>query len=127
VIRRILFFVAGCIIFWALLAYPAYRLGKIQALTDSAIAAGFCLLPGVLTLVWGNFGFDGKPKEQLWIVLGGTGVRMGTVLSLGLLLGWQNPHFLQTNFWIWILVFYLFTLGLEMVLFVSGKRGATVR
>ena len=73
-IRRILFFVAGCITFWGLLAYPAYRLGKIQALTDSAIAAGFCLLPGVLTLVWGNFGFDGKPKEQLWIVLGGTGV-----------------------------------------------------
>jgi hypothetical protein len=127
VIRRVILLAAGCFASWVLLAYPAYRLGTVRALTDSAIAAGICLLPGALTLVVGYFTFSGKPKDRLWIVLGGTGVRMGMVLGVGLILSWLNPHFQQINFWAWVLVFYLFTLTLEMVLLLSAKPKVTAR
>lgn len=126
-IRRVILLAAGCFALWVLLAYPAYRMGTVRALTDSAIAAGICLLPGTATLILGYFTFSGKPKDRLWIVLGGTGVRMGMVLGVGLILSWLNPHFQQVRFWVWVLVFYLFTLALEMVLLVSGNRKAGVR
>ncbi len=125
--RRLILLVAGCLAFWGMLAYPTFRLGTIQALTDSAIAAGLCLLPAVGTLTLGYFTVSGKPHDQLWVVLGGTGIRMGTVLGLGLILSWLNPHFQQVGFWAWVLVFYLFTLGLELVLLVSGKAKVSLR
>jgi hypothetical protein len=122
-----LFLFSGCLAFWALLAYPAYRLGTVWTLADSAIAAALCLLPAALTLTLSYFTFQGKPQDQLWIVLGGTGIRMGTVLGLGLLLSWVDPHFQQVGFWAWVLVFYLFTLGLEVGLLMWGKRAVVAR
>jgi|SRR6266478_2325106 len=116
------FLVLGSLAFWALLAYPAFRLGTVHALTNSAIACGLCLLPAFLTLFLAYITMDRKPQDQLWIVLGGTGIRMGTVLGLGLALCWLDPRFQQISFWAWVLVFYLFTLGLEVALLVMGKR-----
>jgi len=96
-------------------------------LADSAIAAVLCLSPAALTLTLSYFTFQKKPQDQLWIVLGGTGIRMGTVLGLGLVLSWLEPHFQQISFWAWVLVFYLFTLGLEVVLLMLGKRAVIAR
>jgi hypothetical protein len=125
--RRMVFLVSGSLAFWALLAYPAFRLGTVRALTDSAIACGLCLLPALLTLLLAYITMGRKPQDQLWIVLGGTGIRMGTVLGLGLLLSWLDPHFQQISFWAWVLVFYLFTLGLEVGLLMWRKSAVVAR
>jgi hypothetical protein len=58
------------------------------------------------------------------MVLGGTGMRMGVVLGAGLLLYSFVPLFAQQAFWVWLLVFYLLTLAVEMVLVVKGNTEA---
>jgi hypothetical protein len=78
------------------------------------IGAGLCLVPTVATLVWASAAADRNPESRLLIVLGGTAVRLALVLGLGLLLYYTVPGFERMSFWIVILVFYLFTLGLEV-------------
>jgi hypothetical protein len=58
------------------------------------------------------------------MVLGGTGVRMAFVLGTALLLHFTVPSFQKQGFWVWLLIFYLFTLALEMVLIVKGNPAA---
>jgi hypothetical protein len=59
--------------------------------------------------------------QQLLLVLGGTGVRLLFVLGFGLGIYGTIPYFQQPSFWIWLLVFYLFTLALETVLLRGGQ------
>ena len=125
--RRLVFLVLGSLGLWAILAYPAYRLGAVHALTDSATAAGLCLFPALLTVSLSYFAIGKKPQDQLLIMLAGTGIRMGTVMGLGLLLSWLDPHYQQVSFWVWVLFFYLFTLGLEIVLLLGEKQTVVTR
>jgi hypothetical protein len=85
----------------------------------SMVAAGLCLVPTVVTLVWASRIGNRNPENQLLMVLGGTAVRMALVLAVGLLLYYTVPSFGRMSFWIVILVFYLFTLGLEVAILVS--------
>jgi hypothetical protein len=106
---------------WAVAAYPGHLLGGDAALVYSGVAVGLCLLPTVFTLLWADWASQQAPEQQLTMVLGGTGVRMGLVLGVGLLLYLLVPYFQQQSFWLWLLVFYLFTLALEMVLIVKSR------
>jgi hypothetical protein len=55
------------------------------------------------------------------MVLGGTGLRMVVVMTAGLVLFLRVDYFQKNpGFWAWILVFYLFTLALEMTLILRG-------
>ena len=85
----------------------------------SLVAAGLCLIPTMVTLAWATRTGNQNPESQLLMVLGGTAVRMTLVLAVGLLLYYTVPTFGRLSFWIVLLVFYLFTLGLEVALLVN--------
>jgi hypothetical protein len=99
-------------------------LGGETGLVYSAVAMGLCLLPSVVTMVAADWSFRQAPDLQLAIILGGTGVRMGFVLGVGLLLYYLVPFFAQPSFWIWLLIYYLLTLALEVVLVVRERSAA---
>jgi hypothetical protein len=110
---------------WVVAAYPAFVLGGEAALIHSAVALALCLVPAAATLLWATGGGTRAPEQQLALVLGGTGLRMGVALGVGLLLYLFVPLFAQSAFWVWLLVFYLLTLTVEVVLVVKGPAGAT--
>jgi hypothetical protein len=87
----------------------------------SLVAAGLCLFPSVVTLICASRIGNRQAEQELLMVLGGTAVRMTFVLAVSLLLYYTVPTFGRMSFWIVILVFYLFTLGLEIALLVSGR------
>jgi ABC-type spermidine/putrescine transport system permease subunit II len=121
VTKRLVILIAGTLLAWGAAAYPARLLGGDAGLIYSAVAAALCLLPTALTLLWAEWVSRQSPEQQLTMVLGGTGIRMGVVMGIGLLLYLFLPYFEQPGFWLWLLAFYLFTLALEMVLVVRGR------
>jgi hypothetical protein len=120
VIRPILILILACATFWLILAYPAFRLWGFRGLIESGVAASLCVLPSLLTIVWAWLA-SSRPKDHLWMALGSTGTRMGMVLGLAVLLALLNPVFRGTSFWAWVLVFYLFTLAIDVVLLLRAK------
>jgi hypothetical protein len=112
---------AGSLVLWLLLAIPAYFLGGEADVRFAGVAALLCLIPTAMTLLWLDFASGATPDKQLLAVLGGTGVRMGFVLTVGLVLFHTLESFHAARFLIWIIVFYLATLTLEMVLVVRHQ------
>jgi hypothetical protein len=119
--------IAGSLGMWALSAYPAQQLGGNVALVYSTVAAALSLVPAAGTLVWSSWASKRSAEQQLLTILGGTGLRMAVVLGVGLALYTLVPLFGRSSFWLWVLVFYLFTLTLEIALLMAGQpatRGA---
>jgi hypothetical protein len=111
--------------FWVLVAVPARHLWGDTTLAYSAVALGLCLVPTAVTLAWASRALQGPAEQQLLLVLGGTGIRMFAVLTAGLVLYMRVDYFQKEHgFWIWVLVFYLFTLAVEMTLILSGRPGS---
>jgi hypothetical protein len=123
--KRLSLFLLIALLVWVIVAYPAYRLGSAEALVYSVVALGLCLIPTAGTLAWSLWNTDPAPEQQLLVVLGGTGVRMGFVLGGSLILFHWVPYFQQEIFWLWVLGFFLFTLALETILIVSGQSAAS--
>jgi hypothetical protein len=119
-----LWLITGSATFWLLTALPARILGGgDDAIALSGTAMLLCLVPGVGTLAWAEWTRKRMPQHMPIAVLGGTGVRMFVVLGTGLLLYETAPHYEgKTGFWIWILVFYLFTLALEIGQVLTGNE-----
>jgi hypothetical protein len=116
----------GCAILLGLaLAYPAWLMGGEAALIQEATALGLCLVPAVGTSLWRVQSAAASPEVQLMAVLGGTGVRLAVVLGCGVLLYWNLRDTYTDSFWIWLLVFYLFTLGLEVGLAIRKQKPAS--
>lgn len=115
-------FVFGAVGFWAVVALPALRLGGSPAFTFSLVALGLCAIPTVALLLWRDRARNSSPSERLLLLLGGTGLRMAVVLGGGVTLYWSAPYFQQTSFWVWLLVFYLYLLGLEIYLILAEQR-----
>jgi hypothetical protein len=112
------------VLLWLVAVYPAIRLWGNDMLPLSAIAMSLCLTPTLLTLLWGVWAQEQTPEQQLLMILGGTGVRLFIVLGVGLGLSLGVPYFQEANlypFWTWVLVFYLFTLFLEVLILVLGR------
>jgi hypothetical protein len=126
VIRRLGLFVAGSAAVWLVtlaLAWLLWRDHRDSLVQCSVTALVLCLVPTALTFLWSSWGLKQTADQQLVAVLGGTGVRMFFVLGLGLLLA-NTVDFLhahQIKFWLWVLVFYMTTLALEMVLIVRSQ------
>jgi hypothetical protein len=108
---------AGAVVFVSTLLWPDAPIPLY-----SSVALGLCLVPTLATLVWAGWGLTGSPEQQLLTLFGGMGLRMVLVLGLGLTLYYLVSTFQRTTFWIVILIFYLFTLGLEIVLLLSLKE-----
>jgi hypothetical protein len=103
---------------WLALAYPVHRLSGREGLLQSSVALGICLVPAAVTLAWAVRARS-RPDMQIFVVLGGTGVRMGLVLGCGFLVQTTFPDTFSAAFWIWLLVYYLISLTLEMVALVG--------
>jgi hypothetical protein len=127
VIRRLLFLVGGSAAFWLLVGLPARHLGGGDAaVVYLGTALLLCLVPGVVTLVWGERALRQSADKQLILILGGTGVRMGFVLLTGWMLFLWVPYYQRQSFLMWLLVGYLFTLALDLTLLLAGRPEARV-
>lgn len=114
--RRLAWLIGGGLVAWLLVLYPAYSLGGVQAVVDSAVALALCLVPTTLTLAWTGRLQTQSPTGTMMMVLGGTGIRMAFVLGVGLGLYLLVLGLQHSSFWGWVLGFYLFTLALEMLI-----------
>ncbi len=119
--KRVLILVGSVAALWLLAALPARHLGGgDDAVVQSGLAALLCLVPAVAVMVWADWAFRQTAEQQMYAVLGGSGVRMFFVLGAAFLLsevaGWYRG---QIGFWVWLGVFYLFTLALEIVLLLK--------
>ena len=136
--------IGGTGAFWLVVSYPAYRLGGEVSLVTAALAALLCLLPTTASLIWAGWARDQSPERQLLMMVGGTGLRMVAVLGAGLLLSpcypavvvaglrqlrglWSDVGWMPAQettpitWWGWLLVFYLFTLALEVGIVVAAR------
>lgn len=125
--RRLILLTGGVAAFWLLLALPARQLGGgDDAVVQSGLAALLCFLPAAAVMVWADWAFRQSPEQQMYVVLGGGGVRMFFVLTAALILteivGLFKGSF---SFYIWLLVFYLFTLALEIGLILAAQPKKT--
>lgn len=121
--KQLVQLIAGSLALWALVAYPAQRFGGEVGLLYSAVALALCLVPAAATLAWYGWASKQSADQQLLMVLVGTGVRMTVVLGSALALYSLVPLFGRPSFWFWVLVFYLFTLGLDTALLVATLPG----
>jgi predicted tellurium resistance membrane protein TerC len=106
---------------WAVAAYPAYRLGGDSALVFSTVAMAVCLLPAAATFLLARLAFHRSPEQQLLLILGGSGIRMAVVLVTVLVLNFGTEYFQSPAFAVWVLVFYLWTLTLEVTLLLQDR------
>ncbi len=116
--------VAGSLGLWLALAYPTRLLWGDLALLQSAAAALICLVPAVLTFLWSQRSLSGPPEQQMAAILGGTTVRLLAVLGVAVTLFLMVPAFAGVGFFVWIVVFYLVTLALEVVLLLRRLPAA---
>jgi len=123
VTQRLLTLLGGVAAFWLLVGLPARWLGGGDlALLFSGAALLLCLLPSVATLLWAEFAWKRKPEDVLVMTLGATGVRMAAVLLGAFALTQTVDAFRgQVAFWVWVVVCYLCTLGLEITLVLAGR------
>jgi len=119
VTRSLGLLVGGSLTFWLVVAYPAWLLGGEAAVVFSAVAGLLCLVPTAATLLWCLWASREAPEQRLLAVMGGTGVRLVVVLGAGMALFHALPYFHYPTFWIWVIVFYLFTLTLEVGLILT--------
>ncbi len=113
--------IGGSLAFWVLTAVPAAQLWGTAMYVNSAIAAGLCLLPTVGVLLWVERSHGLSPQL---LMLGGMGLRMTVALGAGLILYVSVPALAEQGpvaFWGWLLLYYLFSLALEVVVLVQGK------
>jgi len=114
--RRVLVLVGVGVGLWLVLLAPAWwRYGDL-VLLQSGVAFSLSLVPAVATLIWANYAWKSSPESQLLAALGGSGVRMGIVLAVGAFLYFQYPETFSAAFLVWLLVFYLVFLALEITL-----------
>jgi len=119
VIKILLWLVGGTVLFWALVTYTGWLLWPgDQTVLWSTTAALLCLAPTTLTLVWAYWAFREKPEQQLLAAFGGATIRIAIVLAAAMILFLNVEAFGRQRFWILVILYYLFTLGLEVVLIV---------
>jgi hypothetical protein len=127
--RRVMLFTISCIVFWALTGVPArYMLDNELTLIHSGTAMLLCLVPGIITLAWAGWAFQHDPEQQLFMILGGTGLRLFGVLAVAMLLYFNVPPFQAAfGFLVWLVVYYLGTLTMEMLLLLQARSGSAGR
>lgn len=127
--QRIGWLIGGSLAFWLVsvsLAHLLWRESVVlstlgsgsvpRVLMDSVVALLLCLFPTVAVLVWASKAPATSPSQRMIQMLGSGGLRMASVLGMGMLLYSQVPEFQgQPSFWVWVLIFYLVTLVLEII------------
>lgn len=127
--KRIVTLILGSALFWCLVVLPARHLpeaarawlGRDKVVEVSLASLITCLIPAAGTLYLGLRSLKGPPDLQVLMMLGGAGVRMFFTLIVGLVLYKLVPYYeANDGIWIWLVVFYLFTLGFELALLLKS-------
>jgi len=113
--KSFLTLIGAAVLLWALLLGPGWLLQGEQALCQSLVALGLCLLPTIASFAWMKSAKK-TPEMQLVAILGGTGIRLGAILGGGLALHELLPEYFPNVFFMWVGVFYIAGLTLEIVL-----------
>ena len=118
--RRLALLVLGCLSAWGALAYPAWLVGGKDGVLQSAVAAGVCLVPAALSLLWGRRALRRGPEQVFLLLTGGLVLRIALVFAAAIVLSIVVPGLRHREFWLWIVIFYLVTLALDMALLLWG-------
>ena len=124
-IVRVMLFTISCTVLWALTGVPArYMLDEELTLIHSGTAMLLCMVPGIIILAWADWAFRHDNEQQLLMILGGTGLRLFGVLAVAMLLYFNVPPFRAAlGFLVWLVVYYLFTLTMELLLLLQARSG----
>jgi len=110
VVRSPLFVFCGLsVAFGVLLAGPAWLVAKTSGLVGLATSAFLCVVPGCVAL--GCRRFLNQARETTVLVAGG--LRFGLVLAAALVAKEYWPEYGISEFFVWLVLFYLFTLAVE--------------
>lgn len=112
---------ATAVALWGLCAWPAWQLAGAAGLEGLTLAAVLCSLPGFVVFVLTSGVEPGSPRGAAMVMVG-TGIRLAVVMAGALGVRWLAPHLKWREFHVWLLVFYLATLGLETVLVLRKPR-----
>jgi len=115
--KNLAILVGAPLFLWGVLLYPGWLLWGDEVFLHSGVALGLCLVPAVVTYVMIQR-FTATPDARLLATLGGSGIRMGVSLGVGLLLHTKMAEAFPAVFLYWLLVFYLVILALEVGLLV---------
>jgi hypothetical protein len=109
------------LLFWLLIAGPAWLLAGPGVLLDTGVALALCLVPMTATLLWSRYAFAAAPEQQVLAVLGGTSLRLFVAAGGGIALYLNVEALARPAFLFWVIVFYLATLTLEVMVVVRGQ------
>ena len=125
--RQLGILLGSLVLLWLLAALPARWIWGESVFLQSIFALVLCALPAAVSLAWANAGMQRSPEMLMFQVLGGTGLRMAFVLGVGLALYLGLPQHFSEVFWVWVLLFYMFSLFVEVSLVVRAKKTAASR
>jgi len=108
------FVLSGGVGLWCLLFFPARLLGGDGATLQTLAALGLTLVPALATLLWAAWAFRNSPEMQLLAVLGGSFFRMAIALGGAWFLLRAFPEAFDESLWVYLIVFYLAILSLEV-------------
>jgi hypothetical protein len=114
--------VAGTALFWIAVSLPARLWGGDSALLFTCTAALLCLVPALISMAWAQWAFKAEPEKQILAVFGGMSIRFVFVIGIGMVLFHNVEEFHLQRFWIWVIVFYLFVLALEVILLTRQTK-----
>lgn len=124
-IGRLLLLVGGSLVFAAAGGLLAWALFGDEAGVFLATCVGLCLVPAVMTFLWVERAFRSDPGKVVHLVIVGTVFRVFAVLALGAVLNWTVPYFSPREFWLWLVVAYLFSLTWEVALILARPQQST--
>jgi hypothetical protein len=122
VFRDVARLIAASVGFAFLLAGPAWLVAEIKGLIGLGVSALLCTVPGCLVVVFREL----AGKSQATLILAAGGLRMFFVLLGALAAKFVVSGYGLKEFFIWLILFYLFTLALETksLLSVNSESGA---
>ncbi|MDG2359537.1 MAG: hypothetical protein P8M20_07785 [Planctomycetaceae bacterium] len=109
--------VVASLVFALVLAGPAWLVAGDKGLVGLAAAAVLCTLPGCLVVAFKGLVGD----SQATLVLAAGGLRMFFVLLGALMAKFVVEGYGLKEFFVWLILFYLFTLALETKSLLSVK------
>jgi hypothetical protein len=117
---------AGTLLFWIAASGAGALVKGSEVLLPSVPALLLCLVPAALTLWWATLAARASIEAKMLAFVGGTALRMAVAVGGALVLYFLVPFCHQPVFWLWVILFYLFTLGLEtaLVLRLPQPEGA---
>jgi len=123
--RNLGILVVGTVGLWLLVMVPARLVWGDRVILQSGVAAILCLVPMALTMVWCGLAQGGSPEMQLAAVMGGTAFRMLLVVGVAVVLFKTVEPLSDPGFMIWVVLFYLGTLTMEILLVLRQRAAAS--